>query len=86
MVARLIKHTARTALIAGLLLCVTTGNRLAACPNCKEAVSASEGEVSSMSSGYNWSVLFMLAVPFSLLGTGALAVQRAVKRGRLPEM
>jgi hypothetical protein len=56
------------------------------CPNCKEAVSASEGEVASMSSGYNWSVLFMLVVPFSMLGTGALVVRRAVKRGLLPEM
>jgi hypothetical protein len=39
-----------------------------------------------MANGYNWSVLFMLAVPFSLLGTGALVVHRAVKRGVLPEM
>jgi hypothetical protein len=39
-----------------------------------------------MASGYNWSVLFMLAVPASLLGTGAFAVHRAAKRGLLPEM
>jgi hypothetical protein len=57
-----------------------------ACPNCKEAVSASEGQVANMASGYNWSVLFMLAVPFSMLGTGAFVVHRAVKRGALPEM
>jgi hypothetical protein len=57
-----------------------------ACPNCKEAVSASEGQVASMSSGYNWSVVFMLVVPFSMLGTGAFMVRRAVKRGLLPEM
>jgi hypothetical protein len=57
-----------------------------ACPNCKEAVSSSEGEVASASMGYNWSVMFMLCVPFSLLGTGMLVVRRAVKRGLLPEM
>ena len=53
-----------------------------ACPNCKEAVSLDAGEVSNLSSGYNWSVVFMLAVPFSLLGTGAFMVRRAVDRGR----
>jgi hypothetical protein len=57
-----------------------------ACPNCKEAVSSSEGEVASASMGYNWSVIFMLCVPFSMLGTGMLIVRRAVKRGLLPEM
>ncbi len=57
-----------------------------ACPNCKEAVSASEGQVANMASGYNWSVLFMLVVPFSMFGTGAFMVHRAVKRGTLPEM
>jgi hypothetical protein len=57
-----------------------------ACPNCKEAVSSSEGEAASASMGYNWSVAFMLCVPFSMLGTGMLIVRRAVKRGLLPEM
>jgi hypothetical protein len=57
-----------------------------ACPNCKEAVSASEGQVANMASGYNWSVLFMIAMPFSMFGTGAFVVHRAVKRGTMPEM
>lgn len=57
-----------------------------ACPNCKEAVSSSEDEVASALTGYNWSVVFMLCVPFSMLGTGVMIVRRAVKRGILPEM
>jgi hypothetical protein len=57
-----------------------------ACPNCKEAVSLDAGEVTNLSSGYNWSVVFMLAVPFSMMGTGALMVRRAVRNGTLPEM
>jgi hypothetical protein len=44
------------------------------------------GEVSNLSSGYNWSVLFMLAVPFSMMGTGAFMVRRAVRQGTFPEM
>ena len=58
----------------------------AACPNCKEAVSAQPSEVAGMARGYNWSVLLMLAVPFTLLGTGTLMVVRAAKRGTLPEL
>jgi hypothetical protein len=56
------------------------------CPNCKEAVSAQPSEVAGMASGYNWSVLFMLGVPFTMLGTGTLVVVRAARRGALPEL
>jgi hypothetical protein len=61
-------------------------HRAMACPNCKEAVSLQGSEVANAASGYNWSVVFMLAVPFSMMGTGAFMVRRAVKRGLLPEM
>lgn len=57
-----------------------------ACPNCKEAVSIGAGEATNLANGYNWSVLFMIAVPFSMMGTGALAIHRAVKRGSIPEL
>jgi hypothetical protein len=56
------------------------------CPNCKEAVSAQPSEVAGMAQGYNWSVLFMIAVPFTMLGTGSLMVVRAARRGALPEL
>ena len=36
---------------------------------------------------WDWDeMLFMLAMPFTLLGTGALMVARAVKQGTMPEM
>jgi hypothetical protein len=57
-----------------------------ACPNCKEAVSAQPSEAAGMAEGYNWSVLLMLAVPFTMLGTGSLMVVRAARRGTLPEL
>lgn len=67
-----------------ILLVGATGAR--ACPNCKEAVSLGNGEAANLSNGYNWSVIFMITVPFSLMGTGAFAIHRAVKRGALPEL
>jgi hypothetical protein len=76
----------RHQLILAVVLALLPASSLSACPNCKEAVSAQPAEVASMASGYNWSILLMLVVPASLLGTGALMVRRAVKLGRLPEM
>ena len=71
---------------AAALIMVVTAAGATACPNCKEAVTLEAGEVANMSSGYNWSVCFMLVVPFSMLGTGVFLVRRAVKSGALPEM
>ena len=78
------------AFFLGIALAVVIGagsvRQAQACPNCKEAVAASEGETAAAAVGYNWSVAFMLCVPFSMLGTGVLIVRRAVKKGLLPEM
>jgi hypothetical protein len=75
----------KTWLLAGTI-CLGLTAAARACPNCKEAVSLQPEETASMARGYNWSVLFMLAVPFSLFGTGAMMVHRAAKKGLLPEM
>jgi hypothetical protein len=83
------KRFARTLVLVMVLSVLALGesaNEATACPNCKEAVSLDAGEVSNLSSGYNWSVLFMLAVPFSMMGTGAFMVRRAVRQGTFPEM
>ncbi len=74
----------RIVLLVGLLL--GPASFASACPNCKEAVALQPSEAGAMKNGYNWSVLFMMAMPFVLLGTGSLMVARAVKRGALPEM
>ena len=76
----------RTHLLPALLLALGLAAPLRACPNCKEAVAAQPEEVAEMKSGYNYSVLFMVGMPFSLLGIGSFMVARAVKRGVLPEM
>lgn len=83
------KRMGRTAYLAAILaLCafLSGDGTVRACPNCKDAVSLGSGEAANQANGYNWSVLFMIAVPFSMMGTGALAIRRALKRGSLPEM
>jgi hypothetical protein len=57
-----------------------------ACPNCKEALAAQTGDAARLKDGYYYSILLMIATPFTLLGAGAFLVARAIKRGALPEM
>ncbi len=75
------RHAFLTALVA-----IVLASPVAACPNCKEAVSAPPEDVASMARGYNWSIMLMLGAPVSLLTTGAFMVRRAVKLGTLPEL
>lgn len=57
-----------------------------ACPNCREAVANQAGDAGRQATGYFWSILFMIATPFTLLGTGVAMVARAVRRGAMPEL
>jgi hypothetical protein len=71
--------------LALVLLVVAFSSPASACPNCKEAVSAQPEEVAKVAQGYNWSILLMLGMPVTLLGTGAFLVRRAVRLGTMPE-
>ncbi len=71
--------------LALLVVLGMAGDALA-CPNCKEAVANQDGDAMRLANGYSWSIILMIAMPFTLLGTGTLMVVRAVKRGALPEM
>lgn len=77
-------------IVAGLGL---VSPEVRACPLCKEAVAAQDDmnavggkPTTFMKNGYNYSVLFMMAMPFVLLGTGTFLFARAVKKGSLPEL
>lgn len=56
-----------------------------ACPGCKEAIAAQPKDAARLKDGYFYSILFMMAMPFLMLGTGAFFVVRAARRGALPE-
>lgn len=57
-----------------------------ACPGCKEAIESQTGEGAKLKNGYFYSILFMMAMPFTLLGTGAFLVTRSIRKGGWPEM
>ncbi len=69
-----------------LLVVVSLTGEALACPNCKEAIASQDGDAMRLANGYSWSIILMITMPFTLLGTGMFMVARAVKRGTLPEM
>ncbi len=75
----------RIAPLVVLVLLLAAGDALA-CPNCREAVANQAGDAGRQATGYFWSILFMIAAPFTLLGTGVAMVARAVRRGTMPEL
>ena len=79
------RRTPLPALAVGIAVALG-GSTAHACPNCREAVAAQGDDGARLSQAFNTSILFMLAVPLSILGTGAFAVARAVKKGTLPPL
>jgi hypothetical protein len=78
-----LRHLVFVAVVS--IACAWTG-AASACPNCKEAIAAQPSDGARLKEGYFYSILFMVGMPFTLLGTGAFLVARAVKKGALPEM
>ena len=52
------------------------------CPNCKDAVAGSDPEGMNLARGYFYSILIMLAMPFTLVGSFGAYVWREMRRQR----
>ena len=50
------------------------------CPNCKDAVDTSDPEGLNLARGYFYSILLMLAMPFTLAGSFGCYVWREMRR------
>jgi hypothetical protein len=53
-----------------------------ACPNCKDALARGDGSGGDLASGFSYSILFMMGMPFLLSGVVSLAMYRAVKKAQ----
>jgi hypothetical protein len=51
-----------------------------ACPNCKDAVNTSDPDGLNVARGYFYSILLMLAMPFTLVGSFGAYVWREMRR------
>ncbi len=65
--------------VAVLLAGVQTAS---ACPSCKEALASGSGG-GDLVSGFFWSILFLLSMPFLLLGSFGLYFYYLVRKARL---
>ncbi len=68
-------------LICLLALVALVASPVAACPQCKNAL-ASSGGGGDWVSGFMWSILFMLSMPFTLVGSFGLYAYVLVRRAR----
>ena len=50
------------------------------CPNCKDGFSTSDPEAVNVARGYFYSILLMLAMPFTLAGTFGAYVWREMRK------
>jgi hypothetical protein len=70
----------RVAIAVALLLAVVVIGDAFGCPNCKDAVDTSDPDGLNVARGYFYSILLMLAMPFTLVGSFGCYVWREMRR------
>jgi uncharacterized paraquat-inducible protein A len=55
----------------------------AACPTCKDGLAQNDPHGQSLAAGYYYSILFMMAMPFAILGTFGSLAYLSIRRARL---
>jgi len=81
-------HRILLSFAAALLIGLAAPNIASACPNCSGAVAEDESKADSgrLAAGYSKSILFMMAMPFALIGTGTVLIVRQARRGGIPPL
>jgi heme/copper-type cytochrome/quinol oxidase subunit 2 len=73
----------RWALIAAALaLVLLIASVAAACPTCKEGLAQNDPQGESLAAGYYYSILFMMSMPFAILGTFGSLAYFSIRRAR----
>jgi len=65
------------------MLIVQAGPDALGCPNCKDGVSTTDPDGLNVARGYFYSILFMLAMPFTLAGSFGIYIWREMRRQKL---
>jgi hypothetical protein len=61
-------------------IAATAASEALGCPNCKDAVNTSDPEGLNLARGYFYSILIMLAMPFTLISSFGIYVWREMQR------
>jgi hypothetical protein len=70
----------RTVIVLVGLIALLSGGDLFGCPNCKDGVNTADPDGLNIARGYFYSILLMLAMPFTLAGSFAAYVWREMRR------
>ena len=69
--------------VVALAVVLLTGAVAWACPGCRDALASNDGGPQGDTvSGYFWSILFMMGMPFAIFGTFAGCMYRTVRRAQ----
>lgn len=72
---------------AAVLLCMVVFAADAfACPTCKDAISGSDPVSVARATGYFYSILFMMSMPFVIIGTFGSVAYLSIKRARAQQL
>jgi len=59
-----------------------TAGDLLACPTCKDGLAGNDPATQATAAGYFYSILFMMAMPFVIIGTFGGAAYISIRRAR----
>lgn len=68
--------------LAALVILLALNSTAAACPSCKNALASHDGRQGDIVSGFMWSILFMLSMPFALVGSFGTYMYVLVRKAR----
>ena len=63
-----------------LIAVIAVGSDAWGCPTCKDGLQAADSEGANIARGYFYSILLMIAMPFTLAGSFGLYVWREMRR------
>jgi uncharacterized paraquat-inducible protein A len=69
-----------------LVAVVVLSAEVMACPNCKNGMSGGDPLSVARASGYFYSILFMMSMPFLIVGTFGGAAYLSIKRAKAREL
>ena len=67
-------------LVFALVMCATSD--VLACPTCKDGLAENDPASQAQAAGYFYSILFMMAMPFVIIGTFGGAAYLSIRRAR----
>ena len=69
------------ALVVALVLLIASV--AAACPTCKDGLAQNDPQGKAMAAGYYYSILFMMSMPYIVLGTFGSVAYISIRRARI---